>query len=185
MNDPQPDAQREPASSGPARIAIAGSLLAAIVFAAATLAFARWGGPSIDAMAESIAEIHMEQGNRFSDAGDYARAVDAYQKALAAKFAHAENKAKTLQHLGYALRAVGRRGEAAETLREALAEPGCSVSTWQWLTATLAESGQYPAALEAAVSWEREAARAGLSEFAALAQRERRRIEKLSHPAKL
>lgn len=167
-------------SAIPGRITAAGAIIVTLVFVAAALVYARWGGPLIDAMAESIAEIQMEQGNRFSDAGDHARAIESYQRALAATFTRPENRAATLHRMGYALRAEGRRAEAVDAFRQALDTPGCTVSTWQWLTVALSELGDYAAAQEAAAAWERHATEAGLADFAALARKERERIDRLA-----
>ena len=113
----------EPLPEGSGRAAVFLTGVVFLAFAAFVCAYARWGGPWVDALPGEIGEVMADEAARLAQAGETETAIVLYKRALESRFDHASRRAQALRRLGALLSAKGDWSEALPYLREAFEMP--------------------------------------------------------------
>jgi tetratricopeptide (TPR) repeat protein len=120
---------------------------ASVLFVAATLLFARFGGPWVEGLDEHVAEVSVAKARNLVKAGLNTEARAAYEKALGARFSDPNQRVWALQELSQLLLEEKTFEEAATHARDAIERDEHQLKSYRLLSQALQGLGQLDKAL--------------------------------------
>jgi len=150
---PQDESVQSPLPKGSGGAAFALTGIAFLAFVAFVFAYARWGGPWVDALPGEIGEVMADEAARLAHAGETDAAVALYQRALESRFDHESRRAQTRTRLAALLTANGDWAAAIPHLREAAEMPRPALSAFPMLHTALMKTSNASEAVEVARRW--------------------------------
>jgi tetratricopeptide (TPR) repeat protein len=129
------------------------TLAAAAVFGVACLLYLRLAPPLLGRLGFSVGEKLMEEALQYEEAGDYANARQAWEAAVASRFAGEQNRALSLKRLGAIDWMAGEYEAARPLLEAAAASPKAPLSAWEPLADTLLALEDYEALEKVIQDW--------------------------------
>ena len=129
------------------------SVVLSLIFSAMAMGFNLWGSWALPDLAESLAEVAMERGQRREAAGNLEEARDFYALALAGKFHGEANRNHCEKRLGVVLYKLGDFSGALPCLERAQAGPLRSLNGFVPLVEVLLALERWDEAKEEIARW--------------------------------
>ena len=129
------------------------SIGVSLVLSAMALLLTGWGSLVLPGLSKSLAEVAMEQGERWEAAGNLREARDYYEQALAGRFHGEANRNHCEKRLGVVLLRLGEHRAALQHLARAQASPLRSVNGFGPLVEVLMSLERWEEAKREAERW--------------------------------
>jgi len=158
-NEPLEARKEDTAADAVPLYAVAG--LAVVLFAAAVVAFARYGGPTVNALSRQLGETVAADALRLAEAGMAGDAIRMYERALSIPFENPRQAVLARQRLARLLLDEGDPAAAVPVLEAALAADPADLWNYSLLCTAYLRSGAPEQALATATAWLERAQAAG------------------------
>lgn len=127
--------------------------VAIVMFAAAVVAFGRYGGPMVNALSRQIGETVAADALRLAEAGMTGDAIRMYERALNIAFEDPRQAVLARQRLARLLLDEGTPAAAVPVLETALAADSTDLWNYSLLCTAYLQSGSPERALDTAAAW--------------------------------